>query len=252
MMRQAVAGWFRWLYDATGINLTIFYDPFDAARFVGGVLTSLELSLVSLAGSVAVGLLGAWLQGSRRRAVRYGTHAFVAFFRNTPPLIQLYFFFFVIGELVPHMRRPGGGTEQIVSNFFWAVVALSFYFGSFNIEAFRAGIEAVPQTTVDAAAALGYTRLQTYRHVVLPLALRISLPALTNNLVGLVKGTSLAYAIAVPEMLYVSSQIWADQLNVAEMMNVLMVFYLAAVGVVACAMKRLEHALRLPGDLRAA
>jgi polar amino acid transport system permease protein len=61
--------------------------------------------------------------------------------------------------------------------------------------------------------------------VVLPLAFRISLPALNNNLVNLVKTTTIAYAIAVPEMLYVANQIWSDELNVPEMMNVLLIIY---------------------------
>jgi polar amino acid transport system permease protein len=245
-MLQAIADWFRWLYDATGINLTIFYEAFDRARFFAGVLTSLELSVVSMVGCILVGIIGAWLQGSNLRITKSVVHLFVAFFRNTPPLIQLYFFFFVIGEMLSHMKM-GGGSNHVVTNFYWAVISLSFYFGSFNIEAFRAGIEAVPRATVEAAESLGYTRLQIYTHVVMPLAIRISLPALTNNLVGLVKGTSLAYCIAVPEVLYVSSQIWADELNVAEMMNVLLIFYIVVVGLVVYAMKKLEHTLRMPG-----
>ncbi len=64
--------------------------------------------------------------------------------------------------------------------------------------------------------------------VILPLAFRISLPALNNNLVNLVKTTTLAYAIAVPEMLYVANQIWSDELNVPEMMNVLLIIYVGA------------------------
>ena len=71
----------------------------------------------------------------------------------------------------------------------------------------------------------------------LPLAFRISLPALNNNLVNLVKTTTLAFAIAVPEMLYVSSQIWSDELNVPVMMNVLLICYFVARG-----MPRLRHA----------
>ena len=81
----------------------------------------------------------------------------------------------------------------------------------------------------------------------LPLAFRISLPALNNNLVNLVKTTTLAYAIAVPEMLYVSSQIWSDELNVPEMMNVLLIGYFVLVGVLVCVMHALERALRVPG-----
>ena len=64
--------------------------------------------------------------------------------------------------------------------------------------------------------------------MILPLAFRISLPALNNNLVNLVKTTTIAYAIAVPEMLYVANQIWSDELNVPEMMNVLLIIYVVA------------------------
>ncbi len=83
--------------------------------------------------------------------------------------------------------------------------------------------------------------------MLLPLAWRVSLPALCNNLIELLKTTTLAYAIGVPELLYVSNQIWSDNLNTFEMMNVLMVVYLLLVGIVALAMNRWERALRLPG-----
>jgi polar amino acid transport system permease protein len=76
---------------------------------------------------------------------------------------------------------------------------------------------------------------------------RICLPALNNNLVNLVKTTTLAYAIAVPELLYVAAQIWSDENNVREMMNVLLAMYVAIVGVLVWAMTRWERAMRLPG-----
>ena len=94
---------------------------------------------------------------------------------------------------------------------------------------------------------LGYSRLKAYLHVVLPLALRISLPALNNNLVNLVKTTTIAYAIAVPEMLYVANQIWSDELNVPEMMNVLLVIYVSLVALLVLVMARWERAMRVPG-----
>jgi polar amino acid transport system permease protein len=83
--------------------------------------------------------------------------------------------------------------------------------------------------------------------VILPLAFRISLPALNNNLVNLVKTTTVAYAIAVPEMLYVANQIWSDELNVPEMMNALLIIYVALVGVLVFAMGRWERSMRIPG-----
>jgi polar amino acid transport system permease protein len=238
--------WFRTLHATTGINLTIFYDAFDRTRFFNGFLTSLRLIGVCLVASVAIGIVGAWLQGSRLTIARILTRAYIEFFRNTPPLVQLYFFYFALGSYL-RMTNAAGLEVPIVSNFVWAVICLSLYAGAFNVEIFRAGIEAVPRETVEAAEALGYSRLKAYGYVILPLAFRISLPALNNNLVNLVKTTTIAYAIAVPEMLYVANQIWSDELNVPEMMNVLLVIYLGLVGVVVYVMGRWERALRVPG-----
>src|SRR5206468_10274322 len=139
------------------------------------------------------------------------------------------------------------GVRNIMGSFGWSVVALSFFAGAFNIEIFRAGIEAVPRATVEAAESLGYTRLGTYRHVVLPLAFRISLPAFNNNLVNLVKTTTIAYAIAAPETLYMANQIWSDSVNVPEMMNVVFAVYLILVGVLVWMMGRWERAMKVPG-----
>jgi len=241
--------WFRELYATTGIKLTIFYDAFDRARFINGFLTSVRLMTLCIVASVALGVVGAWVQGSRLWPLRVITRAYIEFFRNTPPLVQLYFFYFALGSYL-RVTNDVGLAVPIVSSFTWAAICLSLYAGAFNIEIFRAGIEAVPKETVEAAEALGYSRVGAYVHVILPLAFRISLPALNNNLVNLVKTTTIAYAIAVPEMLYVANQIWSDELNVPEMMNVLLVIYIALVGIVVYVMGRWEQAMRIPGYAR--
>jgi polar amino acid transport system permease protein len=238
--------WFRALHDTTGIKLTIFYDAFDRARFTSGFVTSVRLMALCIAASVAIGVLGAFAQQSRLWPLRAVMAAYVQFFRNTPPLVQLYFFYFALGSYL-RVTNDIGLPVPLVSNFAWAAIGLSLYAGAFNVEIFRAGIEAVPLETVDAAEALGYSRLEAYIYIILPLAFRISLPALNNNLVNLVKTTTIAYAIAVPEMLYVANQIWSDELNVPEMMNVLMVVYVLLVGVVVYVIGRWERAMRIPG-----
>ena len=238
--------WFRWLNEATGIKLTIFYDAFDRARFSNGFLTSVRLMAICVAASVAIGVIGAWAQGARLRLLRLAIQGYIQFFRNTPPLVQLYFFYFALGSYL-RMTTETGLSVPLVSNFAWAVIGLSLYAGAFNVEIFRAGIEAVPRETVEAAEALGYSRLKAYVFVILPLAFRISLPALNNNLVNLIKTTTVAYAIAVPEMLYVANQIWSDELNVPEMMNTLLIIYVGLVGVLVYAMTRWERAMRIPG-----
>jgi polar amino acid transport system permease protein len=238
--------WFRVLHETTGIKLTIFYDAFDRVRFLNGFLTSVKLMALCLVASVAIGVVGAWLQGVRLRWVRLLLQGYIQFFRNTPPLVQLYFFYFALGSYLK-IAGPGGVSVPMIGNFAWAAICLSFYAGSFNVEIFRSGIEAVPRNTVEAAESLGYSRLKAYAYIILPLAFRISLPALNNNLVNLVKTTTIAYTIAVPEMLYVASQIWSDELNVPEMMNVLLIAYVALVGVLVWAMGRWERAMRVPG-----
>lgn len=244
---EAFFAWFQWLYNATGINLTYIYDPFDRARMIDGFFTTIWLSLVCLFFSTLIGVVGAWLQGSRLVWTRRIVQGYIQFFRNTPPLVQMYFFFFALGNLLPRVENEFGFMEPMFGSFTWAAISLSFFAGAFNVEIFRSGIEAVPESTREAAESLGYNRLQSYLYVVLPLAFRVCLPALNNNLVNLVKTTTLAYAIAVPELLYVSNQIWSDSVNVPEMMVTLLILYVALVGLLVWAMHRWERAIRIPG-----
>jgi polar amino acid transport system permease protein len=242
--------WSRELYRDTGINLTFIHDEFDRSRLIDGFLTTIELSLICLALSVLIGVVGAWLQGSRLVWTRRIVQGYIQFFRNTPPLVQLYFFYFAIGGLLPTVENRFGLPEPLIGNYVWAVLSLSFFAGAFNVEIFRSGIEAIPESTVEAADSLGFNRLQIYAWIVLPLAFRVCLPALNNNLVNLVKTTTLAYAIAVPEMLYMANQIWSDSVNVPEMMTFLLFAYVLLVGVLVWFMHRWERAMRLPGYSR--
>jgi polar amino acid transport system permease protein len=239
---ESIASWFRWLHDATGIKLTIFYDSYDRSRFLEGFGNTLKLSLYCLVLSLALGALVAWLTGSRNALPRRAAQGFVQLFRNTPPLVQLYLFYFAVGPLLPKV-----GGMPLLGSFGWAVVSLTLLETAFAAEIFRAGIEAVPRAMIEAAESLGYSRAQAFRRVTLPLAIRVSMPAMTNNLVNLVKTTTLAYAIAVPELLYMSAQVWSEQVNVPEMMIVLLVSYVAIVGIINQAMQWVEARLRVPG-----
>ena len=172
---DVIAAWFKHLYQTTGINLTIVYDPFDRARFLDGLLITFELSVICIAGSIVVGVIGAWLQGSKLTWTRRIVQGYIQLFRNTPPLVQMYFFYFGISNLLPKTTNQIGMQEPLVSGFVWACVSLIFFAGSFNVEIFRSGIEAVPKSTIEAAEALGYTRTQAYIQIVLPLAMALAL-----------------------------------------------------------------------------
>src|SRR4051812_40655190 len=237
-----IAAWFQWLHKATGIKLTIFYDSYDRSRFIRGFTTTLELSAYCLVLSLALGAVVAWLRGSHVNAIRRTAAGFVALFRNTPPLVQLYFCYFALGPLLPKVNGA-----PLLGSMGWAIVSLTLLETAFAAEIFRAGVEAVPKAMIEAAGSLGFSRVQIYREVVLPLALRTTMPAMTNNLVNLVKTTTLAYAIAVPELVYMSAQIWSEQVNVPEMMIVLLICYVGIVGIINQGMQRLEARLRVPG-----
>lgn len=241
---EPVWEWFLWLKEAHGIKLTVFYDEWDRNRFLGGIWTTIHLSFVCVVLSIVIGMTGTWLQMSNFVWIRRIVNAYIAFFRNTPPLVQLYFFYFAVDRALSDALGISGG---LLSSYGWAIVSLSFFAGAFNVEIFRSGVESVPKATIEAAEALGYTRFQIYRYVTLPLAYRVCLPSLNNNLINLVKTTTVAYAIAVPETLYVSAQIWSDEYNVLEMMNVVWVVYLLLVGLLVWLMQRWEKAIHVPG-----
>ena len=239
--------WFRVLYDTTGINLPFIYDSYDRGRLIDGFFMTVQLSVTCLFFSVIIGMIGAWLQGSPLKWTRRLVNGYIQLFRNTPPLVQLYFFYFAIGSMLPKIATDYGGQAPILGNFAWAVISLSFFAGAFNVEIFRSGIEAVPNSTVEAAESLGFSRLQIYKDITLPLALRVVLPSLNNNLVNLVNTTTLAYAIAVPEMLYETNQIWSDNVNVTEMMIFLLLAYFFLVGVLVWGMNKWEQSMKIPG-----
>jgi polar amino acid transport system permease protein len=180
--------------------------------------------------------------------LRILVQGYIQFFRNTPPLIQLLFFYFALGQFTPTYSPDGWLEIPIISNVAWAIISLSFFAGAFNVEIFRAGIEAVPESTKEAAESLGFSHLQTYRYIVLPLAFRVSLPALNNNLVNLVKTTTQAMAIAVPELLYQMVSIYNDYSTAMNAsMLLLFVVYITLVAILVFGIDRWERTVRIPG-----
>ncbi len=229
-------------------NFIFFYEPSQWERVVSGIWMTLFLSVVCVVLSIVIGLLGAWLQGARSPVVRAVVQGYIQFFRNTPPLVQLLFFYFALGQFTPTYSPDGWLEVPIISNVGWAIISLSFFAGAFNVEIFRAGIEAVPESTQEAADALGMSRFQVFFYIVMPLAFRVSLPALNNNLVNLVKTTTQAIAIAVPELLYQMVSIYNDYSTAQNAaMTFMFVFYILLVGVLVLAMNRWERAMRIPG-----
>ena len=212
---------FRWLYDTTGINLTIFYDAFDRKRFIGGFATTIKLAASCILLSVAIGIAGAWLQGSRLRFTRRVIYWYIQFFRNTPPLVQIYFFYFGVGAYsarrtagaaAGRQRRRGRSSHSRCSP------------GHSTSRSSAPASKAVPKATVEAAESFGFSRLQAYRYIVLPLAFRVCLPALNNNLVNLVKTTSTGLRDrGAGDCCTLRRRSGPTRINVQEMMDVLLI-----------------------------
>lgn len=248
-MIENIQNYFRQLADDHPTwNFIFFYEPVQWQKVVDGLWMTIQLSVLCVIFSVIIGVVGAWMQGSHNRVTRAIVQGYIQFFRNTPPFVQLLFFYFALGRFTPTYSPDGWLEIPIISNVGWAIISLSFFAGAFNVEIFRAGIEAVPKSTQEAASSLGYTRLQIYRYVVLPLALRVSIPALSNNLVNLVKTSTQAFVIAVPELLYQAITIWNDYPSAQNpMMLVLFFAYIGLVGILVMGMNRWERAMRIPG-----
>ncbi len=229
-------------------NFIFFYDPVQTQRVIDGLLMTIQLSVICVVLSVVIGILGAWLQGAPSKVVRMVVQGYIQFFRNTPPLVQLLFFYFALGQFTPTYSPDGWLEVPIISNVGWAIISLSFFAGAFNVEIFRAGVEAVPESTQEAAEALCMNRSQVFRYVVFPLAFRVSLPALNNNLVNLVKTTTQALAIAVPELLYQMISIYNDYSTAQyACMLVLFIAYIVLVGILVMGMNHWERRIKVPG-----
>lgn len=177
-------------------------DPIgpNAAAFAEGARVTLWLTLVSGSVGVVLGLVAALARRSRWWLLRQAAGTYIWVMRGTPLLVQVLFVYFALPELLPFLK---------LDDFAAACVALSFNVGAYNAEAFRAGLQAVPRGQVLAAWALGMRPWTAFRHVVAPQAFRISLPPLVNNLVALLKDSSLAYAVGVVELTNVGNRVQA-------------------------------------------
>lgn len=229
-------------------NFIWLYDEKQTGRILSGLYYTVWLSVACVIFSVIIGVAGVWLLGMKNRVARALVQGYIQFFRNTPPMVQLLFFYFALGQFTPSYSPDGWLEVPIISNVGWAIISLSFFAGAFNVEIFRSGLEAVPESTVEASESLGFTRTQTFSNVVFPLSLRICLPALNNNLVNLVKTTTQAYAIAVPELLYESVSIWSDYPSAQNPTMMLLFFaYIGLVGILVMGMNSWERRMKIPG-----
>ncbi len=172
----------------------------NAQYFAEGTRVTVLLTAVAAVAGVLIGVLAALGKTSRVPPLRWVAGAYIWVIRGTPLLVQVLFVYFALPVMIPALQ---------LSDFTSACVALSLNVGAYNAEAIRAGLLAVPRGQVEAARSLGLSPWFTFIDVSFPQAFKISLPPLVNNIVALLKDSSLAYAIGVVELTNVGNRIQA-------------------------------------------
>ena len=178
--------------------------------FLKAVGVTLQVGLIAIATSLLVALVNATLLVLRTPYLSRLVKAYVELARNTPLLIQLFFVYFAL---------PSLGLK--ISGFAAAIITMTFMGGAYRTEVLRAGIEAVPRAQLESGRSIGLSEGQLLRHVVLPQAGILSLPALFANFIFLLKETTVVSAVAVPEILYTTKNYIALYYKTYEMLTVL-------------------------------
>lgn len=172
---------------------------------VSGMKLTIRLSLVSIALSFPLGLLIAVMRMSRVAPVRWFALGYLEFFRNTPLLVQIFFWYFGSYKILPAAVNTWlAGTNF---EFTAAVIALTIYTSAFIAEDIRSGVLAIPKEQMEAARSSGFSYLRSMQYIILPQAVRIAVPPLVNQFLNLTKNSSLAMTIGVAELTYQARQV---------------------------------------------
>ena len=210
-----------------------------------GLATTVELSALGWVLAAALGIVSGAMRTVPWRPLRALATVYVEFFRNVPLLVWMFFWYFGVPPLLPEAIREWlfrHGAE------FWAgTFALGVYHGARMSEVIRGGIQAIPRTQFEAAVAMGLTTFQAYRLVIVPIALRLSIPPATNESLNLLKNSSVALTISVAELTFQTRQIEAYTARALEALTAGTVIYLVLCVGIAAIMARVEHRFAIPG-----
>jgi polar amino acid transport system permease protein len=212
-----------------------------SSRILHGLGVTLELTAVSMVIGIVLGVVLAVMRLSKNPLVAGGSWVYIWFFRGTPVLVQILFWSFV-SALYPRISLgiPFGGHEfvyadanKLITPFLAAILALGLNEAAYMAEIVRAGIISVDEGQTDAASALGLTRLQTMRRIVLPQAMRVIIPPTGNETISMLKTSSLVSVIAYPELLYSAQLIYAVNYRQIPLLLTASIWYLAVTSVLS-------------------
>jgi glutamate/aspartate transport system permease protein len=233
-------------------NWSIFWEqtPEGSGTYFDTLMSGLEVTILTAIGAWTVAFVLGSLVGIARTlpsplARRLGG-AYIEIFRNVPLLVQLFIWFFVVPELLPH--EIGTWVKQLRQGpFYTAVLGIGLYMSSRVAAQVTAGINSLPKGQRMAGTAIGLTTVQTYRYVLLPLAYRIIFPPLTSEFLNTIKNTSVALTIGVLELTERARAMQEFSFQVFEAFTAATVIYLALSAVVTIGMRLIERSLVIPG-----
>ncbi len=220
-----------WLsLDAIGTTFDFSFLKDFRFRIWDGFLMTIALSVASLVLSLLLGVLSAVGQDSRILVVRYLCNIYVKFIRGTPLIMQIYLFFYIIGTAWGIDNRFAAG-----------VMILSIFEGAYIAEIIRGSLLSIDESQLEAAKAVGFTKSQTLRNVVLPQLVARTLPALTGQFASIIKDSSLLSMIAVIELTQTMREISATNFKLFECYLFLGVLYLCLTFPISFVSQRLER-----------
>ena len=209
--------------------------PMLIQRLGGGMLVSIEIYTLTLLFSLPLGLLVAFCRMSKNIILRNVMKLYISIMRGTPLMLQLmvvYFGpYFLFGIPLPRYYR-----------FLAVIIGFVINYAAYFAEIYRGGIESIPVGQYEAAKLLGYNKTQTFMRIILPQVIKRILPAVTNEIITLIKDTSLAFVISVVEMFTAAQEIASAQASMIPFI-VAGIFYYVFNYIVAFVMEYIEKKL---------
>ncbi|MFI6289204.1 amino acid ABC transporter permease [Streptomyces sp. NPDC051018] len=242
-----------WLAYTVIVNPNLHWDVIADYQFdgviLGGLWVTVQLTLVSMAVGIAIGVLVAVMQLSESPVLRLIASAYTWFFRGTPLLVQL-IFWFNLALLFPviSIGIPFDGpklvewqTNAVITSFVAALLGLSINEGAYMAEIVRAGIQSVDPGQREAGASIGMSNRRILTRVVLPQAMRVIIPPFGNQFISMLKTTSLVSVIAGADLMTVSQHLYLANFEVIALLMVASIWYLVLTTVASVAQHFIER-----------
>lgn len=201
--------------------------------FLPAAVMTLQVTVIGISIGLILGLIFSLLRISRFKILNYPAKIYIWLIRGTPLLLQLLFIYFGLRNIVSLGNLPS------------AFIALGVHNGAYIAEIFRGAIQSVNRGQKEAGLSLGMTQRKIMRRIILPQALKVAVPPLSNQLIIALKDSSLASAIAVPELLLHARQLGSSNFRLMEMLTIAAIYYLLMTSVLTIFANLIEKKLKV-------